>query len=480
MSTPRRIRINARQVVAFQDGQHRLLTPGQIVLEGERIVYVGRDFPGPVEQEIEAGRELVTPGLVNCHTHVTTPASRGLREDGGNPLLHMSGLYEHLPITWTMSPEDAAVCAEATFIELLRGGATTVLVLGTSIPEEVAAIAARLGLRLYLSPGYKSGSWYVEAGRRVAYTWDEAAAEAGLRRNLALLETLDGAHGGLVHAFLGPLQVDTCSPELLRRTADEARATGALVQIHASQSLVELQEIRRRHGLSPIQLLDSVGLLGPGLSVAHCLFIGGHSWSGTPAENDLQLLADSGTHVAHCPGVFARGGVALESLPRYRARGVRLAIGTDTFPQDTIVELRTAALLAKVVERDPRAATAAELFEIATLGGAELLRRPDLGRIAPGAQADLLFFDLDRVNLHSARDPLRSIVYSASGADLSRVMVAGRTVVERGRVLGADEPALAAAWEAAAERLFAKLPQVDWAGRTLEQIAPNSLPAFRE
>jgi 5-methylthioadenosine/S-adenosylhomocysteine deaminase len=479
MSSPTRIR--AHQVVAFQDGQHRLLENGEIVLEGPQIVFVGREYPGQVAAEIDASRQLVTPGLINCHAHTTTPASRSFREDGGNPLLYMSGLYEHLPLTWTMPPADGAICAEAALIELLRNGSTTVLVLGSSIPEETVAIAARLGLRLYLSPGYKTSSWYVEpGGSRVAYTHDEQAGLAGLQRNVDLLERLDGAHGGLVHLFLGPLQVDTCSPELLRRTAQVARELGALVQIHTAQSLVEFQEVRRRNGLSPVQLLAEVGLLGPHVSLGHCVFISGHSWTATPAENDLSLLADSGTHVAHCPTVFARTGVALESLQRYLRAGVPLALGTDSYPQDIIQEMRNAALVCKLVERDARAGSAAEVFGLATLGGADLLQRPDLGRIAPDCQADLLFFDLERVNLHSARDPLRTIVYSASGADLARVIVAGRTVVERGRVLGADEAAVAAAFEGVAERLYATLPQVDWDGRGLEQIAPSSLPAWRD
>jgi cytosine/adenosine deaminase-related metal-dependent hydrolase len=280
--------------------------------------------------------------------------------------------------------------------------------------------------------------------------------------------------------FLGPLQVDTCSPELLRRTAAAARDSGALVQIHAAQSLVEFQEIRRRHGLSPVQLLAEVGLLGPHVSLAHCIFVGGHSWTATPVENDLALLADSGAHVAHCPTVFARGGVAMESLTRYLRAGVSLALGTDSFPQDIVQEMRSAALVSKILERDARAASAAEVFGLATLGGANLLQRSDLGRIAPDCQADLLFFDLERVNLHSARDPLRTIVYSASGADLARVMVAGRTVVERGRVLGADEAAVATAFEEVSARLYSTLPQIDWAGRGLEQIAPASLPAWQE
>jgi 5-methylthioadenosine/S-adenosylhomocysteine deaminase len=473
--------VRARQVIAFQDGRHVLLEPGALTQAGGSIRWVGPpDQAPPSEREIDLGEALVTPGFVNLHTHVTTPATRSLREDQGNPLLHMSGLYELLPISWAMRPEEALVCAEASLIELLRTGSTTVLVMGTGIPEQVAELARRLGIRVYITPGYRSADWSVEAdGRRVSYSFDERRGEQGLERNVAFAR--DVANGGsddLVHALLGPLQVDTCTPELLRQTRQAADRLGVPIQIHAGQSLVEFQEIRRRYGRTPVQFLHDVGLCGPDVSIAHAVFIAGHSWTATPPEDDLELLARSGTTVAHCPQVFARTGVSLESLPAYLRAGVRVALGTDTFPQDLLHEARVAALIGKVAARDARVPSAASLFAAATLAGAEALRRADLGRIAPGARADLLVWSLRSVSMVPARDPLRTLLYSGSPAELQQVIVSGEVVVEDGRVLHADEAAVSTRLADALAQLWSRLPQADPAGRSVEQLSPTSLPRW--
>ena len=115
-----------------------------------------------------------------------------------------------------------------------------------------------------------------------------------------------------------------------------------------------------------------------------------HRLAALPAGRDLEILARSGVTVAHCPLVFARRGNALESFHRYRAAGVNVGLGTDTYPRDLISEMRWASLLCKVVEHDFTVATAAEVFDAATLAGARALGRDDIGRLAPGARADIV------------------------------------------------------------------------------------------
>jgi 5-methylthioadenosine/S-adenosylhomocysteine deaminase len=485
--------IRASKIVAYDGEDHALLENGVIVVQGPHITYVGPEYEGSYDDYIAAEDCLVVPGMINAHCHVTTPATRSFQENCGNPHFHMSGLYEALPISWEMRPEQAAVVAEATLIELLRTGSTTAVVLGTyatdqgrkeglpepSILERVAEIAQRLGIRLYLSPGYKSARWRVVEGRDIAYDWDEAAGRKGLARNKALIRSVDGTGDGLVNFFLGPLQVDTCSRELLQETARVAEELGCHVQIHAGQALREFQEIVRREGKTPFEFLCDVGLLGPSTSIAHGIFVAGHSWTATPPQRDLDLLVETETSIAHCPNVFARSGVALESYARYLKAGANVGIGTDTFPQDIIQEMRMAALISKVVDRDSRVATAADVFRSATLAGARMLGRHDLGRIAPGALADLVFLDLRRVSMNSARDPLKTLVYSGSGGDVKRVMVNGKIVVENGQVCGADEAEIARALDETTRSLWERLPAVDWAERNIDQFSPMSISPWQ-
>ena len=207
----------------------------------------------------------------------------------------------------------------------------------------------------------------------------------GLDRATAFIRAHHGAHAGRIRGMLYPLQVDTCSPELFRATRKAADELGVGISTHVGQNLVEFHEILRRHGKTPVELLDESGLLGPGTILGHCLMTTAHRLAALPAGRDLDILARSGVTVAHCPLVFARRGNALESFHRYRAAGVNVGLGTDTYPRDLISEMRWASLLCKVVEHDFTVATAAEVFDAATLAGARALRRDDIGRLAPGS-----------------------------------------------------------------------------------------------
>jgi len=170
----------------------------------------------------------------------------------------------------------------------------------------------------------------------------------------------------------------------------------------------------------------------------------------------------------------------MQSYPRYLKAGVNVALGTDTFPQDMLHEMRVAATLGKVADGDARVATARDVFTSATLGGARALGREDLGRIAPGARADLVLVRLDSLGMAPVRDPLRNLVYSATREDVETVLVDGRVVLEGGRVPGVDEARLARDVQAAAERLWAQTGARDWAGRGPDEISPPSCPAWRD
>lgn len=470
--------ITARWVVAYRDGGHRLLENGQVVVEGNTIAYVGRDYRGPVDARIDASRRLLSPGFLSVHAHLTnSPLTKSLLEDRGNPLHYFSNLYEYLNITDT-TPGDGLLAARASLVELLKSGVTTVVELGSLVPDGIVELAGELGIRACVVPTYRSGRWSSPDGRRVVWEWHADGGAPGLERNVAFIRKHDGAHGGRVKSFLGPAQIDTCTPELLRKTAELAESLDVPVQIHAAQSVVEFQEITRRHGKTPVELLTDVGLLGPRLIIGHCIYVSGHPEVRFPGSRDLELLAAAGASVAHCPWVFGRRGATMHSYPRYLRAGINVALGTDTFPQDLLHEMRWAAVLGKVVEGDPRVATAGDVFTSATLGGARALRRDDLGRIAPGAKADLLLFNLDTLGMAPVRDPIRNLVFSATRQDLDTVLIDGRTVVKGGRIEGIDEATVARDLQAAAERLWAKIPERDWATRRVEEISPPSFPAW--
>jgi cytosine/adenosine deaminase-related metal-dependent hydrolase len=242
--------------------------------------------------------------------------------------------------------------------------------------------------------------------------------------------------------------------------------------------VIEFNEMLARHGETPVAWLRELGFLGPRTILGHAIIVGGSSWTNYPA-GDLRIMGEAGCSVAHAAWVFARRGVAMESFARYREAGVNLSLGTDTNPQSVIEAMRWAAVMSKTVERTTQATTAAHVFDAATLGGARAFGREDLGRIAPGAKADLVLWKAASWGMTPLRDPVKNLVYNATAEDVDRVYVDGRVVVAAGRVVAADERAILETLQAAGERMWPRMREFDWAGRGADDLAPQTYPEWR-
>jgi 5-methylthioadenosine/S-adenosylhomocysteine deaminase len=303
------------------------------------------------------------------------------------------------------------------------------------------------------------------------------AGREGLDRALRVIDRARQHPSGRLDGVLYPAQVDTCTEALLRDSAAAARERRLPLQIHAAQSVVEFHEIMRRHGRTPIEWLREIGVLGAETIVGHAIFLDHHSWLHWPTRNDLAHLAETGTTVAHCPTVFSRRGILLEDFGRYRAAGVNLGVGTDTFPHNFVEELRTAAILARVAAGQAHAVTAADIFTAATIGGARALGRDDLGRITPSAKADFVMVDITHPAMQPLYDPVRSLVYAAGERAIRHVFVGGQQVVRDGKALAFDYADASARLEMAQRRAIEKVPRFDWAGRSAAEIMPPTFPS---
>jgi 5-methylthioadenosine/S-adenosylhomocysteine deaminase len=452
---PRRV-IKAGHIIAFQDGGHRHLRDGVVVWEDGTIVHVGKTFDGEADEVVDAPGAVLTPGFINTHVHMTeSPLDKSFVEDRGPRAFYLSGLFEFLSArNVSITPAMRRACVAYSVPEMIRTGTTTVMEIG-SCGEDVLELAGRAGLRTYIGQGYRSGRWFTDDGRSVKYEWLPDDGRAGLDAAVAFIEAHHGKHGDRIRGFLTPMQVDTCSEALLRRTRAIADEMKVPVALHTSQSVPEFLEMTRRHGRTPIEWLADIGFLGPDVILGHAIMPGGTSWTNYHAD-DIGLLADTGTNVAHAVWVFARRGIAMESFSRYLSRGVNMTLATDTCPQSII-----------------------DVFNAATLAGAKALGRDDLGRIAPGAKADLLLWHGDSLFMTPLRDPIRNIVYSAAAEDLRDSIVDGEWIMRNGVVPGQDLPALSAAVQEAAETMWAGTPRGDWNSRSIDELSPESFPAFR-
>jgi cytosine/adenosine deaminase-related metal-dependent hydrolase len=485
----RRTKLSADWVVGHRDGRHCLLRSGEVVFEGDRVVFVGHGFPGDVEQRRDYGLALIAPGFVDLDalgdldtTVLGFDNQPAWRKGRVWPRSYLErGPYE------MYLPEELAFQKRYAFAQLLLNGITTALPIaslfyrewGETIAEFSAAATAagELGLRVYLGPAYRSGGLVVEDDERIVPEFNAARGLRGLAEAIAFCHAYEGTQQGLVRTMLAPDRIETCTPELLRQTADAGRSLNVPVRLHCCQSRLEVDMVRQRHGMSPPEWLASLGFLSPRSLLPHGTWVSGSRGLPQPGR-DLEIIRDAGATIVHCPLVSARGGRALESVARCRAMGVRLAMGTDTWPPDMLLNLQLGLMLCRVVEGDPAAVRAEDLFDAATIGGADALGRSDLGRLQPGAAADMVVFDLGDDYIGRSLDPIQALMVGTAGRRATSVFVAGRAVVEDGRIPGFDVTAAHARAQLQFDGLVRRYPERTWRHPPVEAIFSSSYPVI--
>jgi 5-methylthioadenosine/S-adenosylhomocysteine deaminase len=491
-----RMLIRASWLVGHEAGRHRLIKDGVVVYEGNTILHVGKTFDGSVDKTIDATGKLVAPGFIDTHVHSGHRASHRLISDSGRPMYYGQPFLEiSVPKEGKVVQGDprylkhgdagaqAAFELNATFTvaELLRNGVTTFVEFGSQarVQDALLSEVTRLGIRAYLAPGYDCGRWVGdEKGRLKRLRSDELGLE-GLTTALKWIERNDGAVEGRVRGILVPREVETSSIELLRRTRDEADARKLPMATHAAYSVLEFHDIVRQHMKTPIELLDDLGMLRPTMNIGHGNFIADNPNLNYSSGRDLELMGRAGVTVSHCPINIVRRARTLDNWKKYREAGVNISIGSDTYPRDMIMNMRTASYLGKIMSHTYFAASAGEVFEAATLGGARSVGRVDLGRLERGALADIVIIDLTGSNTlryGPVRDPIKSVVECGVGDDVDTVVVDGKICMENGIIPGVDFARLRNDAQAAGETIWSTLPQWDPLGRLADEACPYSYP----
>jgi len=308
--------------------------------------------------------------------------------------------------------EDFQVSAKFALVQAIKNGSTTIVIYGggVEIRDDFVSMLGELGLRAYVAPSFRNVSFYYEDTGALRYVPDDAAGDKGLARAVEFIQKHQGSYHGRIQGMLYPRQPDTCTPDLLKKTKMAAKEMGVRIQIHAAMNLIEFHEILIKYGKTPIQFLQYLDFLGPEVILGHCIFLTGHSWTALPRGDDLKLIADAGASVSHCPLEYAKLGIAMESFDRYINKGVNVSLGTDTYPMDMVNEMRIASLANRLAERDYLAGSYRDVFNAATLGGAQAVGRKDLGRLCSGAKADILIIDLFKTAIGAVFDPIKALI----------------------------------------------------------------------
>ncbi|MEW6266684.1 MAG: amidohydrolase [Thermodesulfobacteriota bacterium] len=410
-------------VMSRSEDQVSPLMHGYVAVKDGVIAAVGPASElGPLEgaaQVIDAAGGLIMPGLVNGHVHCPMTLFRGLADD----LPLMTWLTRHI-----FPAESAHVGEELVYwgtklacAEMLLSG-TTCLADGYFLEKHAARAVLESGLRAVLgqgvidfpAPGVPDPSRNIDAARDFIQEWQGVSP---------LLSPSVFCHSPY-----------TCSSETLVKAKALARATGALFQIHVSETEAEVNRIKAEKGLRPVAYLDSLGLLDQSTLAVHCVHLD---------QAEIDLLAERKTPVCVCVESQMKLASGLAPLEALLKAGLEVALGTDGPASNNDLnmfgEMRSTALLFKVAGLNPTALPASQVLDLAGPRGAAALGFAGrIGSLLPGFRADVIVLDLDRPNLHPLYHPVSHLVYAATGREVKTVMVNGRVLVRDGRFLAFD------------------------------------------
>lgn len=459
------------------------LRDATVLVRGDRIAGVaggaeGDALAAQADEVIELGESLLMPGLIDLEGLVDIDHLQldSWWDAEHSARLDWSEAYARSPRE-VLTPAERSTLRRYGLAQLLLHGITSAMPISSEVHSawaethddllDTARTASELGIRVFLGPSYRSGVHITRADGSSGIHWDEAKGEAGFADAAAFLDTVERMRDPLVTGVLVPCRIETVSDELLAATARLSAERDVLVRVHATQGTDDEIELLRRDGRGdPLDLLEQVGLLNERLILAHGVFLDVHPAVHGEDRGDLARLAAAGATVVHCPLTNARYAFWLEKLSQYLDAGVRIALGTDSFPPDLIRAIDTGVQLAKAQHGSLGAGLLAEYVEAATLGGAAALRRPDLGRIAVGAQADLVAFSLADARMGAIDDPIRTLTLAGTARDARFSMVAGRVVLADGALLdrhgaAVDLEALRVEGQRIFEKLRAAYPERD-------------------
>lgn len=420
--------------VVTMNPAREVLKGADVLVSGGRIARVGKKSlraPKGLRQTLDASGAVVIPGFVHGHLHACQTLFRN-RADG---LELLEWLRERIwPFEAAHDEASMRASAELTFAELIRSGATAALDMGTVHHTEVIfEVARECGFRL------TSGKSMMDVGQGMPSRLRETTADS-LAQSLLLAKAWHGAEAGRLRYAFAPRFVLSCSEELLREVSALSQRLGIRIHTHASENQTECDLVRQRTGKDNVEYLHSLGISGPHVTLAHCVWL-------TAAEH--RILRESGTVMCHCPSSNLKLASGVAKVPELLAEGVTMCLGADGAPcnnnLDMFVEMRLAALLHK-----PRAGATAmppeRVLELATLGGARAMGlEAEIGSIEPGKRADLTVLEFARPHSAPAGDDVYGqIVHSGRAEDVRDVVIDGRLVMRDRELLTLDEPEVVA------------------------------------
>ncbi|VVD59229.1 8-oxoguanine deaminase [Pandoraea aquatica] len=438
------------EVLVTMDAGRREIARGGLYIEDNRIVAVGTSdtLPASADEVLDLTGHVVIPGLVNTHHHMYQSLTRAIPAAQDGELFNwLTNLY---PVWANLTPEMIRVSTKTAMAELLLSGCTTssdhlyIYPNGCKLDDSIEA-AAEIGMRFHASRGSMSVG-QSQGGLppdRVVEREDDI-----LKDTQRLIETYhDEGRYAMLRVVVAPCSPFSVSRDLMRESATMARHYGVSLHTHLAENVSDIAYSREKFGMTPAEYAQDLGWVGHDVWHAHCVQLD---------DAGIALFAKTGTGVAHCPCSNMRLASGIAPIRRMRDAGVPVGLGVDGSASNDAASMINEARQALLLQRvgfGPSAMTAREALEIATVGGARVLGRDDIGVLAAGMAADFVAFDTRGVGMAGGlHDPVAALVFCNPGQAAYSV-VNGRVVVREGRLTTLDLPSLVTRHNALARQL---------------------------
>jgi 5-methylthioadenosine/S-adenosylhomocysteine deaminase len=412
--------------IVTMDEKRRIIKEGAVLVQDNIITEVGkmdevkRNYS--VDVEIDADGGLILPGFINIHTHVAMTICKGLAEESSP---ERSSLYELMfPINNFLSKDDFYSMALIGSSQILNFGTTCVAENAVSA-ESVARAIDQTGLRAVISElVYDVDLLKLRDG---IYEYSPERGEKTLKEATRIVDILES--DGRIRGVFGPLAPDMCTQDLLKKLLRVARERNKMVTMHVAQSQVEMQQMNKMYGMRPVEYLYRLGILSKYFVATHCVNVN---------DDEIQLLKETGTNIAHCPVMIATRGMTAPLL-QFLDAGINVGMGTDNFFGDMLDCMRLATLIARIRSGQGSRPTPMKVLETATINGARALGlENEIGSIEIGKKADIITVDMKKPHLAPKLNYVSNLIHYGNGGDVKTVIVDGRILKKNGIITSID------------------------------------------
>jgi 5-methylthioadenosine/S-adenosylhomocysteine deaminase len=427
-------------LLVTMDSANRIVRGDLLIVHG-RIAEIGTTDQS-ADVVVDASECAVIPGFVQTHIHLCQTLFRGAADD----LALIDWLKERVwPMEAAHSAASMTASARLGIAELIKGGTTCALTMETvHHTDEVFKVVEETGFRATV------GKCMMDKGTEVPQPLQEQTAQA-IEESLALLERWHGKADGRIRYCFAPRFAISCTRELLEKVGELARTRGVMIHTHASENRIECALVEEETGLRNINYLDSVGVTGSHVALAHCVHL---------SNDEIRILKTTNTNVVHCPSSNLKLGSGIAPITKLLDEGVSVSLGADGAAcnnrLDMFTEMRTAALLQKALQ-GPEVLSANRVLRMATIDGARALGlEAEIGSLEIGKRGDVAVVDLGHLHTSPAADIVSSLVYAAEAEDVRSVIIDGRLVMRDRELLSIDEAETIAEANAQAELLMSR------------------------